>query len=152
MRRPVTCVWLFGTVLMSGAHGAQQPAHAPSVEMLLETSRTILDQELVYPEGRARITAQRLRFPPGTSTPLHRHRTPLFAYVLEGEFVVDYGTRGERTYRRGDAIVEAIDWPHRGRNTGPGARRDPGGLRRRGRGRERRRRGAASAAAVTVVD
>lgn len=119
MRRPMTCAWLIGTVLMSGAHGAQ-PAHAPSVETLLETGTTVLDQALTYPDGRARITAQRLRFPPGTRTPVHRHATPMFAYVLEGEFVVDYGTRGERTYRRGDAIVEALDWPHQGRNAGPG--------------------------------
>lgn len=119
MRWPVTYASLIGVVLMSGAHGAQ-PAHAPSVETLLETSRTVLEQELTYPEGRARITAQRLRFPPGTSTPVHRHATPMFAYVLEGELVVDYGTRGERTYRRGDAIVEALAWPHRGRNAGPG--------------------------------
>lgn len=119
MRRTVTLVLVIGGVLTSGAPGAQ-PAHAPSMETLLDTGRTVLQQAFAYPEGTARIVAQRLRFPPGSSTPVHQHATPMFAYVLEGEFVVDYGTHGERTYRRGDAIVEAIDWPHRGRNAGPG--------------------------------
>jgi hypothetical protein len=34
--------------------------------------------------------------------------------------IVDYGSEGERVYRRGDALVEAFDWPHAGRNGGRG--------------------------------
>jgi hypothetical protein len=37
-----------------------------------------------------------------------------------GELVVDYGSAGKRTYRRGDSLVEALAWPHRGRNAGRG--------------------------------
>ena len=38
----------------------------------------------------------------------------------EGEITVDYGARGVRTFRKGDAVAEAINVPHNGKNTGPG--------------------------------
>ncbi len=56
--------------------------------------------------------------PPGVSTGLHRHPVPLFGYMLEGELTVTYQGAGERIYRPGDALMEAIDTPHDGRNTG----------------------------------
>lgn len=93
---------------------------APSVVTLIETSETVLGQEFFYPEGRARITAAVVTVPPGALLPPHLHPVPLFAYVLQGELIVDYGSEGERVYRKGDALVEAIDWPHQGRNGGRG--------------------------------
>jgi quercetin dioxygenase-like cupin family protein len=91
-----------------------------SVEVLLDTDETVLNQAFAYPEGRARITAARITVPPGATVPLHLHPVPLFAYILQGELIVDYGSRGTRTYRKGDAFVEAFDWSHSGRNGGRG--------------------------------
>ena len=34
------------------------------------------------------------------------------------ELTVDYGTKGTRVYRAGDSVMEAMDWPHNGTNTG----------------------------------
>jgi uncharacterized RmlC-like cupin family protein len=42
----------------------------------------------------------------------------LSTYILEGEITVDYGAKGKRTFRRGDALMEAMDVPHFGENTG----------------------------------
>ncbi len=91
-----------------------------SVELLLDTDLTILDEAFAYPRGRARITAARITLPPGATVPLHLHPVPLFAYILQGELIVDYGSQGTRTYRKGDAFVEAFHWPHKGRNGGKG--------------------------------
>jgi len=93
---------------------------APSVELLIETSETVLGQEFLYPKGRARITAAVVTVPPGAVLPRHLHPVPVFGYLLQGELVVDYGSEGERVYRKGDALVEAYDWPHRGHNGGRG--------------------------------
>ena len=49
---------------------------------------------------------------------MHRHGVPLFAYILSGELTVDYGTHGTRTYRQGDAFMEAMDVAHFGINRG----------------------------------
>lgn len=104
--------------VLAGPGVAMPPG--PAVETLIETSETVLGQEFVYPEGRARITAQRITVPPGALLAPHLHPVPLFGYILQGELVVDYGSEGEIVYRRGDALVEAIDWPHQGRNGGRG--------------------------------
>jgi quercetin dioxygenase-like cupin family protein len=105
---------LFMANLLAQTAVAMPPG--PSVENLIETSETVLGQEFAYPEGRARITAALVTVPPGAVLPPHLHPVPLFGYVLQGELVVDYGSGGEITYRKGDALVEAIDWPHQGRN------------------------------------
>jgi quercetin dioxygenase-like cupin family protein len=116
--------WIALVAVLSLAAGSMQSAFAmppaASVEALIETSETVLGQEFFYPEGRARITAAVVTVPPGALLAPHLHPVPLFAYVLQGELIVDYGSQGERVYRKGDALVEAYDWPHQGRNGGRG--------------------------------
>jgi quercetin dioxygenase-like cupin family protein len=111
-----------GLLLMAGllAHSALAMPPGPSVETLIETSKTILGQDFAYPEGQARITAAIVTVPPGAVLAPHLHPVPVFGYVLQGELIVNYGSEGERIYRAGDSLVEAIDWPHQGRNGGRG--------------------------------
>ena len=91
---------------------------------LLSTTQTVLGQPIVYPtEAPAKVAALVVTMQPGEETGWHQHDVPMFGYVLEGEVTVDYGAKGTRVYRRGDAIVEAIDVPHNGRNTGSGEAR-----------------------------
>lgn len=103
---------------------AENPSPAPSAEPVLATGETILGQPIVWPDGTPRVTAVVVTLPPGAETGWHRHPVPLFGWMLEGELTVSYegpefGTT-ERTYRPGDALMEAVDTPHNGRNTGPG--------------------------------
>ncbi len=86
---------------------------------LLSTGTTIVGETLHYPtNGPAHVTAAIVTLAPGAKTVLHRHGVPLFAYILEGEITVDYGDRGKRTYRAGDALMEAMDVPHFGADAG----------------------------------
>lgn len=102
---------------------AANPSHAedrgyPSVP-LLSTGTTIAGETLHYPTGGpAHVTAAIITLGPGAKTILHRHGVPLFGYILDGELTVDYGDRGKRTYRKGDAFMEAMDVPHFGVDTG----------------------------------
>jgi quercetin dioxygenase-like cupin family protein len=92
----------------------------PGVETLLEANLTVLGQEFEYPEGPGTLTAAIVTVPPGAVLAPHLHPVPVFGYILRGALVVDYGSRGEIAYGRGDAFVEAFDWPHQGRNGGRG--------------------------------
>ena len=86
---------------------------------LLSTGTTALGETLHYPmSGPAHITAAIVTLAPGASTALHRHGVRMFAYILDGEITVDYGDRGKRTYRQGDALMEAMDVPHFGADAG----------------------------------
>ena len=99
---------------------AAEPAPPPaSAEVLLHTRETILGETIVYPaDGPAEVTIAIVTLEPGASTGWHRHRVPLAAYLLEGELTVTYEGDGNRVYRAGDALVEAIGTPHDGRNLG----------------------------------
>jgi quercetin dioxygenase-like cupin family protein len=86
---------------------------------LLPTSKTIVDEPIAYPQGRpAKLTASILALAPGDETGWHTHGVPLAGIVLEGEMTVDYGERGKKLFRKGDAVAEAISIPHNGINTG----------------------------------
>jgi quercetin dioxygenase-like cupin family protein len=55
---------------------------------------------------------------PGETTGAHRHGVPTYGYILEGQVTVDYGSDGKRTYRKGEAFMEAKTVTHDGTNDG----------------------------------
>ncbi len=97
-----------------------EEAYSPKITVapLLSTGQTVIGQPIAYPEGRAKVTAAIVTIPPGGQTGWHEHQVPLFGYMLEGVLTVDYGDRGTRTYRPGDSLMEAMNWPHNGTNKG----------------------------------
>ena len=127
MRAATVRLSLAGVLLPCRAARCRAPiaAHARGqVLSLLSTTQTILGQPIVYPtEAPAKVAAAIVTMQPGEETGWHQHDVPMFGYILEGEVTVDYGAKGTHVYRQGDAIVEAIDVPHNGRNTGSGEAR-----------------------------
>jgi quercetin dioxygenase-like cupin family protein len=94
------------------------PKGYPAVP-LLSASTTIVGEPIRYPtSGPAHVTGSIVTLAPGGRTVVHKHGVPMFAYILEGEITVDYGAKGKRTYRQGDALMEAMDVAHFGENTG----------------------------------
>lgn len=90
-----------------------------TITSLLNTSQTIIGQGIAYPTGApAKVVSAIVTMLPGEETGWHKHDVPMFGYIIEGEVTVDYGAKGTRVYRQGDAVMEAVDWPHNGRNTG----------------------------------
>ena len=102
-------------IILSGANPA---ATREEISSLLDTGTTTLGQKLSYPAGVPHVTAVIVTMQPGEQTGWHQHDVPMFCYMLEGEITVDYGKSGTRTYCKGDALMEAIDVVHDGRNTG----------------------------------
>jgi len=89
------------------------------LETLLSARTSIVGEAIKYPTtGDAHITAAIVTLAPGGATIEHEHGVPLFAYILDGELTVDYGTHGKRIYKKGDAFMEAMAVPHAGTNTG----------------------------------
>jgi quercetin dioxygenase-like cupin family protein len=89
------------------------------VQELLVTGKTVVGENIQYPTtGAPKITVAVVTVAPGAPAAFHRHPVPLVAYILEGELTVDYGEKGVKTFRQGDALVEAMNVPHRGMNLG----------------------------------
>jgi quercetin dioxygenase-like cupin family protein len=100
----------------------QPGALHPELRTILSTATSVTDELLQYPSGGpALITAVEITFEPGQQTGWHTHPVPLFGYMLEGELTVDYGAQGQRIYRKGDALLEAMSTAHNGRNMGQSA-------------------------------
>ncbi len=112
-----------GTLLLASlttAALARDQGYYP-VQELLVTGKTVVGENIQYPTtGAPNITVAVVTVAPGTPAAFHRHQVPLVAYILEGELTVDYGEKGVKTFRQGDALVEAMNVPHRGMNLGSG--------------------------------
>lgn len=112
-----------GTLLLaalSTATLARDQGYYP-VQELLVTGQTVVGENIQYPTtGAPKITVAVVTVAPGSPAAFHHHPVPLVAYILEGELTVDYGEKGVKTFRQGDALVEAMNVPHRGMNLGSG--------------------------------
>lgn len=122
MSRQRLFVWPLATVLLGAAllvASADRGATRDTVTSLLSTGQTILSQPIAYPtQSPAKIVSAIVTMLPGEETGWHQHDVPMFGYILEGEVTVTYAGKGTHVYRQGDALMEAIDIPHNGRNTG----------------------------------
>lgn len=106
--------------LLSTAALARDEGYYP-VRELLVTGETVVGEKIQYPTtGAPKITVAVVTIAPNSQAGFHRHQVPLVAYILEGELTVDYGEKGVKTFRQGDAVVEAMNVPHRGMNLGSG--------------------------------
>jgi quercetin dioxygenase-like cupin family protein len=101
-----------------------QPAPLPAeahlaTRILLATGTTVTGEPIRYPaDASPRITVLEITLRPGQQTGWHTHPVPIVAYLLAGELTVDYGAGGKRTYRPGDAVVDAMNVAHNGHNAG----------------------------------
>ena len=89
----------------------------PMAEKILVASKSVVGEQIVYPTGDAAlVTAQVVILEPGAATGWHTHPMPTFGYILDGEIEVDYGPLGRKTFRKGEALMEAMGHVHQGRN------------------------------------
>jgi quercetin dioxygenase-like cupin family protein len=115
-----TVVLAFALAVCQGpATGAIARDNSYPAAPLLSTGTNIVGEAIRYPTASpAHVTAAIVSLAPGERTIIHKHGVPLFAYILEGELTVDYGEHGQRTYRPGQAFMEAMTVAHFGINNG----------------------------------
>ena len=112
LRTPAAALVLLAVVAPTGR---AQDSGYPAVP-LLSTGKDVVGETLHYPKGAAHVTAAIVTIAPGAKTIVHKHGVPMFGYILDGELEVDYGAHGARTYRKGDALMEAMGVAHYGIN------------------------------------
>lgn len=114
--------------LLAGCGGGDEPAASATAsgsteaaagrEVLLEAQElTVLDQPIKYSKKTpAQVSSYIISLEPGQETGWHRHRVPLYAYVLEGTVTVDYDAGVTKEFAAGTAFLEAIKVWHNGIN------------------------------------
>lgn len=116
---PAVALLAVALALLSPSVGAADGSPYPAVQELLETTRTVAGESIAYPASPASIRAIIVSLPPGERAARHNHHgTPLFVYVLQGEVEVAYEGIGTRTYRTGEAFMEAMEPFHQAKAVG----------------------------------
>jgi quercetin dioxygenase-like cupin family protein len=94
-------------------------AGAVTVKTLLRTSTNSAGQPIEYPhDGTPEVSILLIDIAPGKETGWHKHPVPLFGYVLSGQVTVHLANGDKHTFRKGDALAEAVNMLHNGVNEG----------------------------------
>ncbi len=64
------------------------------------------------------VTVLIVEIPAGGETGWHIHSVPVYAYMLSGAITVEMENKETYHFREGDALLEVINTPHNGKNTG----------------------------------
>ena len=111
-------ILVFALAETSGAKSPAQPDYKKVVKHF-DGNKTIIGETIRYPSGNpVNIQSLVVTLLPGETTGWHKHGVPTYGYILSGSVTVDYGEKGKRTYRAGDAFMEAMDWWHNGSANG----------------------------------
>ena len=92
----------------------------PRAEVVFEGAETVSGETIDFPADQDAVKAVIVTLAPGAETDWHRHGTPLFVYLLEGEVEVTYEETGVKTYAAGDAFLETLGEAHIARNRSDG--------------------------------
>jgi len=95
-----------------------QGFHSVNSQLLLETTTTWSGEDIIYPDGVAKITVLKIEIEPGSDTGWHHHPVPSFAYIIQGELEITLEDGKKITARAGEAIAEVTNRIHNGKNIG----------------------------------
>ena len=87
------------------------------VKRILSTSQTGMGNDIVYPTGKAKITAFEFTVPVGAPVKPHTHSFPVLIMIQQGEIELTTGGK-TKIYKAGDAFVEDVGIAHESRNIG----------------------------------
>ena len=87
------------------------------VKRIISTSETGVGKEIVYPSGKAMITAFEFTVPVGSPVVAHTHSFPVLIMIQQGEIELTQGGKSYN-YKAGDAFVEDVGVVHESKNIG----------------------------------
>ena len=81
------------------------------VKRIISTSQTGMGNEIVYPSGKAKITAFEFTVPVGGPVVPHTHTFPVLIMIQQGEIELTQSGKSY-IYKAGDAFVEDVGVVH----------------------------------------
>ena len=107
-RMLVVAILIAGTLITTGTLMGQKVVTAP---MAHETITPLITKDLAGSPGEQTLMYT-VDFPPGFSSPIHRHNAQVSVYVLEGSVVMQVRGQKEVTLRPGQSFYENPDDIH----------------------------------------
>ena len=87
------------------------------VKRIISTTETGMGKEIVYPSGKAMITAFEFTVPVGSPVVAHTHSFPVLIMIQQGEIELTQDGKSY-IYKAGDAFVEDVGVVHESKNIG----------------------------------
>ena len=87
------------------------------VKRILSTSQTGMGNDIVYPSGKAKITAFEFTVPVGAPVTPHTHSFPVLIMIQQGEIELIHEGKTQ-VFKAGDAFVEDVGIVHESKNIG----------------------------------
>lgn len=106
---------------ISLAYAQETAAIRPKVralDLFEQGNKTILGQAYSLPTNDPYLIMRDVEMPVGFKTDIHQHSQAVYLLILGGELEINYGSKGKRNFKSGQAYVEAIDWCHIGSSVG----------------------------------
>ncbi len=105
-------------VLIFVLFGISSPVFADGhVKRIISTTQTGMGNDILYPSGKAKITAFEFTVPVGSPVVPHTHSFPVLIMIQEGEIELIQGEKSY-IYKAGDAFVEDVGVIHESKNIG----------------------------------
>ena len=118
-RKTATALALLGFFLLIPLACAADYNPGVSATVLQKTTVTSNGEKITYPQtDQAEVTAMTVDLAPGAETGWHQHPVPVYAYVVAGKLSVELADGKVLNFRAGDAIIEVVNTPHNGKNSG----------------------------------
>ncbi len=110
---------LFFFIIFGSASAFASEYEGVKVTLIKKATTAANGQRLAYAKTETpEVTAALVEIPPGGDTGWHSHPIPVYAYVLSGSITVALEGGGQYDFKEGEVILEVINTPHIGRNTG----------------------------------
>ena len=113
-------IYLFAILLSAFNFASADGAHpGVTTELVVRSPNDWAGNTLPpYLTNAPEIALMRYTIPPQTALPIHQHPSINATYVMEGEVTVIKEGGGERTFKKGEAIIEMVGQWHHGINRG----------------------------------
>ncbi|MGE0195945.1 MAG: cupin domain-containing protein [Methylocystis sp.] len=118
MMRAALCAIAGAAALSVGASVAEERASAEIDTEIARATKTAAGRPITLPQGPLEVVASIYTLAPGARLPEHKHPFQRYAYVLQGELMVQQADSGSRVYRAGEFVIESVDRWHFGATVG----------------------------------
>lgn len=89
------------------------------LDVLLKTDTTSIGQKIIYPNfEHDEVSVLKVTIPPGKSTGWHKHRFPVFGYILKGTLTIELENNKSLQFSENASFPEVINTYHNGKNLG----------------------------------
>jgi quercetin dioxygenase-like cupin family protein len=118
-RVSLVSLFLFFLFCMSSFVSADEYSGSVEARVVLKTKNMSNGQPIAYLKSdNPEVTVMTVELPPGAETGWHTHPVPVYAFVISGSLTVEVEGKNTLIFQAGDAIIEAVNTRHCGKNTG----------------------------------